>query len=220
MFRRGIRMRASLPQNEGIVASYSTGYAGLCPAELIEYVPGNNLRVLHNQKSAVLRENIFTMLRSAAKALAVVHSCGLQHLDVKPENFLLKSGGLQVKLTDFDLTLPAEETGRRKQSGTPSYMAPEQLRNKCSCQASDVFSFCVMCYYLLSGYPPFVGSTLKSALKRQASERVAAKPIGNFVQNVPSQWENAIMQGLEKRPEARVQNMNAWLKILGDETNI
>ncbi|MBO4511679.1 MAG: serine/threonine protein kinase [Victivallales bacterium] len=221
MFRRGIRIRASLPQNDGIVASYSTGYAGLCPAELIEYVPGDNLRILHNKKSAVLRENIYAILRSAAKALAFVHSCGLQHLDVKPENFLLKSGGeTHVKLTDFDLTLPAEETGRRKQSGTPAYMAPEQLYGKCSSQASDVFSFCVMCYYLLSGHPPFVGSTQKSSLKRQASERVLATPLGDMVSNVPRQWEDAIMQGLEKRPDARIQNMVAWLKVLGEETNI
>lgn len=220
MFRRGIRMRASLPQNEGIVASYSTGYAGLCPAELIEYVPGSNLRILHNQKSAVLRENIYAILRSAAKSLAFVHSCGLQHLDVKPENFLLKSGGgLQVKLTDFDLTLPANVNGRRKQSGTPAYMAPEQLYDKCSCQASDVFSFSVMCYYMLAGLHPFMGSTPKLSLKRQASERVAAKPIGNYVQNIPPQWEDAIMQGLEKRPDARIPNMRAWLKLLGDETN-
>ena len=217
MFRRGIRIRAMLPANEGIVASYGTGSYGLCPAELIEYVQGSNLKALHNQKSAVLRENIYDILRSAAKSLAFVHSCGLQHLDVKPENFLLKSGGgTKVKLTDFDLALPADENGCRKQSGTPAYMAPEQLYDKRSSMASDVFSFSVMCYFLLSGRHPFTGSTAKSALKRQASERVSARPLSEIMANVPCEWENAIMLGLAKSPNERIPDMESWLKMLGD----
>ena len=216
-FRRGIGIRASLPPNENIVASYDIGYAGLLPAELIEYVPGSNIKVLFNQHSAVLRGNIYKVLISAARGLAFVHSCGLQHLDVKPENFLLRTGEkLEVKLTDFDLARQADDAGPRKQSGTPAYMAPEQLNRKCSSQASDVFSFCVMCYQLLSGHPPFMGSTPKSALKRQASEKLTARPLGDLAPNVPFQWEDAIMQGLAKRPGERLQDMGAWLELVGN----
>ncbi len=217
MFRRGIRVRAGLPANEYIVSSYSTGYAGLLPAEIIEYVLGNNLKALFNQNSAVLRENMYHVLLSAARGLAFVHSNGLQHLDVKPENFLLRQGsGISVKLTDFDLARQADDFGPRKQSGTPAYMAPEQLSSKCSSQASDVFAFCVMAYHFIGRRAPFAGSTVKSTIKHQASMRVQAKPLFELNPTVPENWNDAIMCGLAKRPEERIQDMNEWLQYISD----
>eukprot|EP00179_Madagascaria_erythrocladioides_P009725 CAMPEP_0198312212 /NCGR_PEP_ID=MMETSP1450-20131203/3665_1 /TAXON_ID=753684 ORGANISM="Madagascaria erythrocladiodes, Strain CCMP3234" /NCGR_SAMPLE_ID=MMETSP1450 /ASSEMBLY_ACC=CAM_ASM_001115 /LENGTH=245 /DNA_ID=CAMNT_0044015147 /DNA_START=100 /DNA_END=834 /DNA_ORIENTATION=- len=112
-----------------------------------------------------------SVLRQLLSAVAHLHRHGVVHRDIKPENLLLKGGDgggdaspkLYVKLTDFGMSeLVADHPDglMRMTSGTPAYMAPEQIRcvddddalYGCSC---DVWSCGVVAYVLLSGSPPF-----------------------------------------------------------------
>ena len=214
-FRRGLKIRAALTPNEYIIGSLEWGYDFLCPYEVIEYLQGENLKVTFNSRSHILAQNRERVLKACAMGLAHVHKSGFMHLDVKPENFLCQFKGVpKVKLTDFDLAREADDCGPRAQMGTPAYMAPEQLRHKLSCKASDVFAFCVMAYQLFTNKMPFTGSTVKSTLKRQASENVEAPQPIKSNPSMPENWNLAIVKGLAKKPENRLPDMEALLDLL------
>ena len=214
-FKRGVKIRAALTPNEYMVGSLGWGYDFLCPYEVIEYLPGDNLKIAFNSRNPMLVQNRERVLRACAMGLAHVHRSGYMHLDVKPENFLCQfRGAPKVKLTDFDLAREADDHGPRPQMGTPAYMAPEQFRRKVSYKASDVFSFCVMAYQMFTNKMPFTGSTLKSTLKRQASENVEAPAPIESNPSMPESWNEVIVRGLAKKPENRLPDMEALLDLL------
>jgi len=214
-FRRGVKIRAAMGMHENIIGSLAHGYEGIRPYEIIEYLQGENLKSLFNARNAMLLANLERILRLAAHGVAHVHQLGYMHLDVKPENFLCSLHGIpRVKLTDFDLAREATCRGPRHQMGTPAYMAPEQFRDKISCPASDVFAFCVMAYHFFTNKMPFTGSTVKSTLKRQASESVEAPPPIESNPDMPKNWNAVIVRGLAKHPEQRFPDMGALIDRL------
>ena len=216
LFRRGIKIRAALSPHPRIVTSFEFGTKGLRPYEIIEFVEGRNLKALMNNRDAVLQDEMMTILTQCAEAIAWIHTNGFMHLDIKPENFLVDTSGPKpvVKLTDFDLAQPATNNGPRKQSGTPAYMAPEQFKSKTAYMASDVFAFSVMAYQIVTGKQPFVSSTKKGSLHKQASENYVPKAPIDHIPSFPLKLNNAIMAGLEKRLDKRLPDMNAFLRKL------
>ncbi|MBP5639958.1 MAG: serine/threonine protein kinase [Victivallales bacterium] len=213
-FRRGIRIRAMLSPHPRMTNSLEFGAKGLRPYEIIEYIEGKNLKALVNNRDEVVRNNMMFIIRECAEALAWIHSNGFMHLDVKPENFIICTTGDKpiVKLTDFDLAQKATNNGPYKQSGTPAYMAPEQFKQKKAFMASDVFAFSVMAYLLVTGKQPFVSSTQKGSLHKQASDSYTPKAPIEHVPDLPIKLNNAIMTGLEKRLDRRFPDMNTFLK--------
>ena len=122
-FRFGTKVRNALSPHPNIVNSLELGYHGIRPYEIIELLEGQNLKALVNNHSEMLQKNMLYILVEAAEALAWVHRNGFMHLDVKPENFLLKESpnGLPiVKLTDFDLAKKSDDNGPYPQPGTPA----------------------------------------------------------------------------------------------------
>ena len=217
-FRYGVTVHKALSPHRNIAECYECGSRLLRPYELIEYVPGENIKSLLSNRSMLLAQYSLRILQEAARGLAWVHQRGYVHLDVKPENFLCTNNcsdcnGLMVKLIDFDTAREASDKGPRKQNGTPSYMAPEQFRRKIATQASDVFAFSVMAYQILTRANPFEGNTVKEKLHHQVSEKVLPKPPIERNPDIPEALNNAIMMGLTKRMEERIPNMSAWCKM-------
>ncbi len=103
-------------------------------------------------------------MRQVAAALAKAAEQGVVHRDIKPENIMLTSGG-EVKVADFGLARLTREGAANDLTqigitlGTPLYMSPEQVEGKPLDPRSDIYSFGVTCYHMLSGLPPFGGET-------------------------------------------------------------
>ena len=211
-FRFGTKVRNMLSPHPNIINSLEMGYHGIRPYEIIELLEGQNLKALVNTHSETLQKHMLFILVEAAEALAWVHQNGFMHLDVKPENFLVKesSGGLPtVKLTDFDLAKKSDDNGPYPQPGTPNYMAPEQFKEKKAFMASDVFAFCLMMYRIVTGKSAFVADTKKKLLHLQASSVQTARHPQDIDPTLNPALCTILMKGLAKKREQRFPDMMA-----------
>src|SRR5260370_1233567 len=116
-------------------------------------------RLLGPQGPLPVQESLH-YLRQAAQAIDYAHSKGLVHRDIKPANMLLRADWLL--LTDFGIAKVLNSSTTRGQtyagSGTPAYMAPEQIIGQ-ALPASDRYSLAVVGYELFAGREPFPGAT-------------------------------------------------------------
>jgi serine/threonine-protein kinase len=129
----------------------------------LEYVEGRNLKEYLATKGPPDLTIALNIMRQVASALQRAGEMGIVHRDIKPENILLTRKG-EVKVADFGLSrclepekVPPNLTATGVTMGTPLYMSPEQVEGKQVDPRSDIYSFGVTCYHLLSGQPPFHG---------------------------------------------------------------
>ncbi|OGV64380.1 MAG: hypothetical protein A3K19_09465 [Lentisphaerae bacterium RIFOXYB12_FULL_65_16] len=227
-FIQGTRIRAAITPHPQIVDSIEYGFLGdvsakgvlgdgfvgrllssWVPCEIIEYVDGVNLKNLMQKRDPDVNKYTFEILRQAAAGLAHLHGKGYMHMDVKPENLMVHKleNGMEVKLTDFDLSRPAEKKKLESTGGTELYVPPEQLVEKIISPASDVFAFGVMAYSLITGKMPFQGTTELERKQRQISRTfMPAEPIAIKPELSPK-LNKVIMHCLEKVYEKRLPNM-------------
>jgi serine/threonine protein kinase len=138
-------------------------------------------------------------------ALGQAHDHGVVHRDVKPANVLISADG-RVKVGDFGVALLAEGSsdGAATVVGTPRYMAPEQAQGQVSTPATDIYSVGVVLYEMLSGHPPFTGTTaVELALKHLHD------PPPPLEAGVPTALERIAARAMAKRPEERYVNAGA-----------
>jgi len=162
-----------------------------------------------------------TVIRQLAEALAFMHAQGITHRDLKPENILFESPvsedcrEFRIKVTDFGLAKYTEPGKRMKEAcGTPNYVAPEVILRKPYDNSVDMWSVGVLMYVLLSGYPPFWGSTMQKLLKRICDAKVSFTP--EPFQHVSQEAKDVIEKLIAKEPGDRLsadQLLNdCWIK--------
>ena len=202
-FMRGCEILASLSDHAQIIGYVEHGKVKGQPYLLMEYVEASNLKELHARSDPLLGENVAQILIDMASGLEHMHENGYMHLDFKPENVLItRNAG--VRLVDFDLARPIPEKPikTKRNPGTPSYMAPEQLSGEPITHRVDIFSFGVSAYELLTNQKPFPGDTPAEILNRQLA---AAGPVPPRQHNpdLPPDLERVILKCIEREPERR-----------------
>jgi len=147
---------------------------------------------------------------AAAEAIAHLHDRGWVHRDLKPENLLVDDAG-GIKLIDLALAarppglLARLLPGSVKVQGSPSYMPPEQIRGKRVDQRADTYAFGCMLHELLTGSPPFTGSTQQELLTRHLH---AQPPIASAINEAVSPKLDALLRELlAKRPDDRPDSL-------------
>jgi len=185
------------------------------PYMIMNYIQAGNMREAILHRGDMLAKNALSLLRQMADTLYYVHHAGFLHLDYKPENLLLGDDG-NVTLIDFDLAIPRRKKPVKIRSlpGTPAYIAPETLIHHRVDERSDIFSFGVVCYELLSLHKPFEADTIEQERARQISPRVKPAPLNRYVEHVPAALEKVILKCLAKAPEQRYPFMNLVVKDL------
>ena len=126
---------------------------------VLDYVEGVNLEELINRERFPVSVCVNIGMQIAG-GMAYAHSRGVIHRDLKPENIIISKDGI-VKITDFGLAFRERLrfTDPGVYIGTPGYMAPEVISKGKYSTKSDVFSFGVIMYEMLSGRNPFEGKT-------------------------------------------------------------
>src|SRR5262249_18480889 len=127
------------------------------PFLTMEYVDGEDLVSLLRRIGRVPEDKATTIARELCYGLAAVHEQGLLFRDLKPANVMLDGRG-KVRLTDFGLVADAEDLSALElRSGTPAYMAPEQLAGDEVTVRSDLFALGLVLYELFTGKKAFTG---------------------------------------------------------------
>jgi serine/threonine-protein kinase len=140
----------------------------------------------------------------ACKALDYAHKQGVIHRDIKPSNIMLTKAW-DVKITDFSIAkIKSEETASKGIIGSPSYMAPEQVKEEPLEEKCDIFSLGCVLYELLTGAKAFSGDNHFSVLYKITNEDPA--PIRDFRSDVPEILVKIVKKALEKDPSHRYQS--------------
>jgi serine/threonine-protein kinase len=136
-----------------------------------------------------------------ARAMQYAHDRGIVHRDLKPANILLAPDGTP-KITDFGLAKSLEGDSGQTQSGqvlgTPSYMAPEQARGEVEHvgPAADVYALGAILYDLLTGRPPFAGSSVLDTLEMVRNREPV--PPSQLTAKLPRDLETICLKCLQK----------------------
>ncbi len=176
---------------------------------ILEYVEGENLGTII-QKRKIPISICLNLGLQIAKGIHFVHKNGIIHRDIKPSNIIISKNGI-AKILDFGL---AYEEGVRFTEpgvyiGTPAYIAPEVLNGGKYSKVSDVFSFGILLYEMISGYNPFYGNT-------------PYESINNILYKSPEKLTNDedlnefIFKLLAKDQEKRIKDFGEVIKILGN----
>ena len=128
--------------------------------------------------SAASRRKALDIARQTCAGLAAAHERGVLHRDLKPANVMLDGHG-RVRITDFGLAIAAEmRRSATEVSGTPAYMAPEQLSGKGATVRSDIYALGLVLYEIYTGKRAFNASTI-AELREQKAQQHADGAVGS-----------------------------------------
>jgi serine/threonine protein kinase/Flp pilus assembly protein TadD len=214
---------ASALNHPSIITIYEIGEAGRLHYIATEYIEGQTLRALLKQGELPL-DTVLEIALQVASALTAAHAAGILHRDIKPENIMRRPDGL-VKVLDFGLAKLTEQpafspatdaavsaiikTASGVVMGTINYMSPEQARGQEVDARSDIFSFGVVLYELLTGQAPFAGSTPSDVIAALLKSEPA--PLGSYGREIPREMERMVMKALYKEREERYQTVEDLL---------
>lgn len=187
------------------------------PGLIMEYVRGPSLHELLYAADLPLAVKD-GLARGMLRGLHAAHQAGLVHRDLKPANILiaLEDDGLVPKIADFGLAKDAHADSNAKGAtrsgtvmGTPSYMAPEQIRSAKNVDArADVFSVAAVLYELLTGRQAYPGEDMLDVFNRIAHDQREPLPA-----DLPERMRHAIDGALLADLDARVPSAQALLEL-------
>jgi serine/threonine protein kinase len=156
-FRREARLMAFV-KHPNLVSIFDLHEDASGSWVVMEYVPGPTLKSLIQDEGPMSPEAVLPILEQLADAFSHIHGNNLVHLDIKPQNIIIRSDGVP-KLIDFGLAQPAGEAQRTDNGvafGTVAYLAPEQATGGIVDATTDIYSLGCVVYEMLTGRPPFM----------------------------------------------------------------
>ena len=196
-----------------IVGLYDHGDEAGLAYLVMELVQGRELQHYFNERYPFTLADIVRLMGELLDALGYSHRRGVIHRDVKPANIFITDSG-HVKLGDFGIARIESSTRTRVGAvlGTPSHMAPEQIRGEGADARSDLYAAGVVLFQFLTGERPFTGPMLSMALK--VLNEAAPAP-SSLRAEVSGAMDAVVARALAKRPADRYQTAaDFWRALL------
>ena len=185
----------------------------------MELLPGQTLFQQIRSSGPMGKDEAFPIIRQLAAGLSAAHEAGVVHRDFKTGNVILvPSGqGLRAVITDFGLAqrdrAQSDSADFRSQtgsiSGSPPYMAPEQVTGSPTTQATDIYALGVVMFEMVTGTWPFTG-------ENSLHKRLTEKPVSprTYTPALDLRWEQAILRCLERQAQDRFTSANDVVNFL------
>ncbi|PWB74348.1 hypothetical protein C3F09_04080 [candidate division GN15 bacterium] len=214
-FKREAQAAAQL-DHPNIVSVFEVGEFQGRPFFSMQHVEGQSLKEVIAGKTLPL-ERILEIGIQVCDGLQAAHEKGVTHRDIKPSNILIDSHG-RTRIVDFGLASVMgldHLTKTGSTLGTIGYMSPEQVRGEAVDHRTDLFSFGVVLYEMITGHAPFKADSEAATL--HAITDTAPQPLARFRREVPLGLQTIIDKALDKRVSTRYQHadeLSADLKRL------
>jgi len=182
---------------------------------VMEYVHGGNLFRYTSAERLLPVADVVEIAFKCCGALDYAYRQGVVHRDIKPANILV-ARGTEIKVADFGAAfLRNVETTQRMRVGSPSYVAPEQIRDDPLTHQSDMYSLGVLLYELLLGQRPFYGASSVDILRKVLSEE-PVRP-ARLRPDLPAELDAVLLRMLQKYPADRYPD---WAELALDLARI
>jgi eukaryotic-like serine/threonine-protein kinase len=223
-FLKEIEVTANL-QHPHILPLFDSGEVRAGPGDpgpsllyyVMPFVEGESLRARLDREKQLPLDTAIDLTRQIASALDYAHRAGVVHRDIKPENILIHEGHAVV--ADFGIAMAVSQAGGSRLTetglsiGSPRYMSPEQATGEREIDSrSDIYSLACVVYEMISGDPPFSGSTAQAIVARKLTGTVPSlRPVR---ETVSANLDRVIAKALAKLPADRYATMALFADAL------
>src|SRR6267154_640116 len=195
---------AGLLNHPNIVTIYDAGEQDGMFYIAMEFIEGTSLHSILSEQHVLAPDEVIKIARQKCRGLDYAHSAGIIHRDIKPANIMMTERGM-AKIMDFGIAKAGGGmTSTGQVLGTPNYMSPEQVKGKPLDGRSDLFSFGVILYEMLTGEKPFLGQNVTTIIYKIVHESPIA-PRDLDVTIHPG-LSAVVSKALAKDPEERYQS--------------
>ncbi|MEP7037449.1 MAG: serine/threonine-protein kinase, partial [Acidobacteriota bacterium] len=211
---------SSALNHPNIITVYEIGEFENRPFIVTEFIDGITLKE-HLAKKRLTLGELLDIAIQIASALAAAHKVGIIHRDIKPDNVMIRHDEI-VKVLDFGLAkydstaIDAEANTRARIltvrgmiMGTPHFMSPEQARGLAVDTRTDIWSFGVLFYQMLTNNLPFQGETTSDVIASILKSEPL--PLKHFIPDISPTLENVILKTFRKKQTERPQKIDEIL---------
>jgi serine/threonine-protein kinase len=203
---------AGVLQNPNIVNVYDVGSENKLHYIVMEYVEGITLKTYIEKCERISVKESLAIAIQVANGIRAAHNKGIIHRDIKPQNIMVSIDG-KAKVTDFGIArATTSNTISSDVMGSVHYTSPEQARNGFVDAKSDIYSFGIVMYEMVTGRVPFDGDSAVSVALQHLQEEII-RPSA-YVEDLPVSLEKIILKCTQKSPDRRYHNMDELLEDL------
>lgn len=184
---------------------------------VMEYINGGTLEQYLENSNVLTEDESISISKQVLNALQFMHSKGVVHRDIKPSNIMFTEGG-EVKVADFGIAKVMNEATKHTKTGmlgSVIYVSPEQILGEKTSIATDIYSFGITLYRMVTGRTPFRGNSEYKVMQGHLKEK-PIPPI-KFNSNISKSLNKIILKSISKEPKKRYSSVSEFTKSI---TNI
>jgi len=198
-------------QHPNIIRSLGYQREGDLLGLILEYLPFGSLRDIIESEQRVETGEILYLIDNVLKGLSTIHAAGIIHRDIRPENILFGRDG-KIKISDFgDARVGATISSGQGITGKLDYLSPEYIKEGILTESSDIYSFGIGLYELITKTNPFRAESPIRALAKRLTETIV--PPHELIEGFPEPLSRLIVKALATDTEERFKTAHEMLQF-------